>query len=327
MQQLLPGNAMSITHSAPIEHDSSVQNMPATMTARQTRTRTRRAKLLASSSTPTCPACNETFSVPKSLARHLRTVHQRKSYSCPDCDIKFMRKDTLDRHIQHTHNATKKQCSSCGRWVSPRAFEEHLNSLVCRRSRTATRNTCSDERRLGVPGAEDDPFLITLQMTSLVQVTFIVLGPFHFLGVPPRPRDSRAREPPWQWYLLNLRALELVNEQIAAYRRVPSRIAALACAVSLLGGMCAGLGDQAGLHSHGRGLSALLNAHHSLTCRCKGYYPFCRSWRNSISVDAASALMPNSVKLRAAIGRYSTHDKITSWNFVPYNYWLPPSSI
>ena len=300
MQPLLPGNAMSITYSAPIEHDSSVQNMLATMTPQQTRTRTGRAKLLASSSTPTCPACNETFSVPKSLTRHLRTVHQRKGYSCPDCDIKFMRKDTLDRHIQYTHNGAKKQCSSCGRWVSPRAFEEHLDSLVCRRSRTATRNTCSDERRLGVPGAEDDPFLITLQMTSLMPFTVVAhekIGDLWCYG----PRHKQAPKQYREWCMLNSRALQIMNKQIGVCRNVPSRIAAFFHTATLLAAMCAGIGDVADANGHVEGASALLEAYRRLTFGRKSSRGVGESSKKSFDADPASAMIRKLVETRKVV--------------------------
>lgn len=85
-----------------------------------------------------CSICGQTFSVPKSLRRHMGTVHldevsisKTNKIQCSVCFRHFSRKDTLSRHEKYQHNRSKVHCLVCGKFVAGRALQEHLRSRAC----------------------------------------------------------------------------------------------------------------------------------------------------------------------------------------------------
>ena len=130
---------------------------------------------LASPASPTlfqCRRCNRQFTIRRSFLRHIKSVHEAKTFSCIECKIKFARKDTRDRHLTEKHSGVKMsvKCVHCGRCVAKRALTEHLDSDVCHKTR-ATQMAEAQKALIGLPmkyvGAEDDPFLAALRMLRL----------------------------------------------------------------------------------------------------------------------------------------------------------------
>nr|POF15023.1 hypothetical protein CFP56_72127 [Quercus suber] len=84
-----------------------------------------------------CDLCNRTFSLRKTLLRHMRTVHkQAESFGCPQsgCSASFARQDIRDRHVatQHSVGTTRIVCPDCSKQIRPRALAEHRTTKSCR---------------------------------------------------------------------------------------------------------------------------------------------------------------------------------------------------
>ena len=51
-----------------------------------------------------CPECKQTFTVKRSLTRHIKTKHEKKedsNYTCEHCNKDIKRKDNYERHKQN----------------------------------------------------------------------------------------------------------------------------------------------------------------------------------------------------------------------------------
>ena len=52
----------------------------------------------------TCSTCNESFSQPYKLKKHVELIHENKrSFGCSECDLKFKLKHHLKRHFSAVH--------------------------------------------------------------------------------------------------------------------------------------------------------------------------------------------------------------------------------
>ena len=64
-----------------------------------------------------CPQCAAAFARPSKLARHIRTVHEkRRDYACPHCDAAFARAQHRAYHMHAKHpndNAHAAECPIC----------------------------------------------------------------------------------------------------------------------------------------------------------------------------------------------------------------------
>ena len=61
----------------------------------------------------TCNECATTFTVKKSLTRHINSIHKAKTLKCKKCVFTTTRKDNLKTHIESKHYQNKIKCPEC----------------------------------------------------------------------------------------------------------------------------------------------------------------------------------------------------------------------
>lgn len=96
-----------------------------------------------------CERCRRHFTHPKSLKRHLRTVHSGSRFSCAHCQEVFKRRDIKERHEaeQHSDDAGTVECRTCGDHVRERALKEHMKSQKCLANGTRAKIATTAMRR------------------------------------------------------------------------------------------------------------------------------------------------------------------------------------
>ena len=62
-----------------------------------------------------CTKCNKTFTVAKSLQRHIESVHEgKRPFKCDHCELRFSEKRNVKKHISAVHEKQKPfNCGSC----------------------------------------------------------------------------------------------------------------------------------------------------------------------------------------------------------------------
>lgn len=81
-----------------------------------------------------CPQCPLSFTVRKSLYRHIRSRHDSNTFECSICEDSFARRDIKDRHEREQHDddgPATSTCPYCGKRVSGRYAKLHQRSRVC----------------------------------------------------------------------------------------------------------------------------------------------------------------------------------------------------
>lgn len=84
-----------------------------------------------------CHVCGDILSVPKSLRRHMETVHRDRDVAgqapiyCSICCRNYSRRDVFLRHEEYQHRRGKVKCAFCGKAIAERALRGHLRSSPC----------------------------------------------------------------------------------------------------------------------------------------------------------------------------------------------------
>ena len=99
---------------------------------------------LACSPTLACPRCQQHFSVPFALQRHIATVHSGgRNFRCSKCKRSFSRKDTFERHRASHSKAGFVSCPGCLKAMRPDYLRTHLLAWSNRRCSLAQVNHAS----------------------------------------------------------------------------------------------------------------------------------------------------------------------------------------
>ena len=249
-----------------------------------------------------CFICGCTFSLNKSLLRHLRTVHRPKAFRCPQCGLSFMRKDTRDRHVAELHDGKRMlvKCLTCGRYISARACLEHMDSHVCKQARALFDSGRFDGLQFKYPGQDDDAFLVTVRMFLDLNLTFSSRtgSPVQQLNSRLFSRDqkgeliARSQYPHdlAKWWRSYGQALDLLKQQTSGDFTAFHISAALWLTSLLLGLMSFAAGWDKDAWFHWKGAEAILIARHGHTCGCNDYKS-CRNWRMPTMRDPTMALI------------------------------------
>ena len=239
----------------------------------------------------TCSICRQVFTVRKSLLRHMRTVHRRRSFPCSQCKITFARKDTRDRHEVEKHSSLENsiKCLACGRYVSKRAFGEHRDSEVCR-SATLSSGQSGQTFSIKFVGADDDPFLAALRMLRLFEAdTRNRTVAYIRLKLQPRSRQDSATILRYESCVAKL-LIDQMRDPTTAPR-------ALGLAALLLGFMAmAGQrfwGGKASMHFEGA--AKIFRSRHDAVCKCDKH-KFCPLWSPFALKHSEVALLNKSLK-------------------------------
>ena len=76
-----------------------------------------------------CPQCAAAFGKPSDLARHVRTVHEkRKDHACPQCAAAFGEAGSLTAHVRTVHE--KRKGHACPQCAAAFGTASHLTRHV-----------------------------------------------------------------------------------------------------------------------------------------------------------------------------------------------------
>ena len=65
-----------------------------------------------------CEICKEKFISRRSLARHIKIVHEELRYECQECDEVFKDRARVRKHVKAVHKGVKFECDICDKKFS-----------------------------------------------------------------------------------------------------------------------------------------------------------------------------------------------------------------
>ena len=233
------------------------------------------------------------------MLRHMRSVHSKtKGFSCSTCERVFSRKDTLERHFleQHVFNY-RIPCKSCGRWISNRGFNYHLDSQVCKTSRAALGNGRFDTLGHLLPNEDQDCFLLAMRVLrtwkdqcDLNPDQELVCQPLTVVSV---PKESRER------LLLEAQALTrfhlTMSSAAGRIESLKSYCTALALCFTSFARFHSQLSGLLEWAIHIRGAHHLLAHYHNAKCSCSSGIN-CLSLREMLRQDPALSILKRTVE-------------------------------
>ena len=74
-----------------------------------------------------CHICNQVFTSPYVVKRHILSRHEGLKYTCDKCQQEFSLKDSLNRHVRRVHEGNKVVCLVCSRVFT---HSDHLNMHI-----------------------------------------------------------------------------------------------------------------------------------------------------------------------------------------------------